>query len=160
MGTFDRPRRHDRLSTRLLGRVTSETGRVFSVRVLSLSEGGFYAEGLDLDEAGRSVVLDLVLENAGQPSWSPKSGARSAVLSETPFRGPAELLYLDLGRDAAFGRASIGMGARFGTLREADALALRGFVAEMLLTRERRAKGGAVPRPPESPHAPEFDAAG
>jgi hypothetical protein len=146
--TYERPRRHERVATRLRGRILCGD-RSFPVTVLSLSAGGFYAEGLGLDQIGHELVLEVDLVGEGEPSWSPKSRGPSP---QNLLRASCTLLYADFGREAAPGQGTVGLGARFDELDDADAVVLRAYLDDIIQTRERRPRGGAVPRPPA--HAP------
>lgn len=147
------PVSHDaRISTHLDGVVESGSFRR-CVTVLSLSEGGFYCEGFDLDFIGPDFRVSLVLDPQG-PAWSPTPGAgcwRSRMLDgldSERLELSAELLYLDLHGGPARSQRKIGLGGRFASPPPAALERLREFVArENFRAREWRVAGGAVPLP-------------
>ena len=139
-----------RVSTRLDGVVEGERFRR-NLTVLSLSEGGFYGEGFDLDEVDPEFRIRLDLNPRG-PTWSPVPGVagwRSRMLdglaSQTLIL-PAGLLYLDLAAREREPRAKVGLGGRFADIGQAEREQLREFIArERFRAREWRTAGGAVP---------------
>ncbi len=148
MTTLARPRLHERVNTRLRARILCGD-RTYAAVVVSLAETGFSAEGRDLDDVAPSFVLEVELESAGQPTWSPKARRGSVDCTPAPLRAECRLLYLDLGRRAGSGDPITGLGASFESLSPVASLALQDYLGQLLLTRERRPRGGAVPRPPE-----------
>jgi hypothetical protein len=127
------------------------------VTVLSLSEGGFYCEGFDLDRIGPVFRLRLVLDPRG-PAWSPTPGAgcwRSRMLDgldSERLELTSKLLYLDLHGEPVAPDRKVGLGARFESLAALALDRLREFVArESFRAREWRVAGGAVPLPRRPP---------
>ena len=150
MGRWTPVRQNARLSTRI--EATIETGEQrYVVTLLSVSEGGFYCEGFDLDGVDETFHLEFCLDPAG-PAWSPTPGAagwRSKMgggACAFPLRVGADLLYLMLADQAGDEGERIGLGARFTgmTVRQLDEL--KDFIArETFRATEWRTAGGAVP---------------
>jgi hypothetical protein len=149
-GWFPR-RRFPRLALRLSARLEGG-GKSHSVTVLSLSEGGFYCEGLGLDVVtGRfDVAIEL---RSHEPCWRPRDPEEPwrGDLAHLPtvLRGAADVLYVDLHRREATGPAAAGLGARFVDLPADRLEVLREFIdRELFRVHEWRTRGGAVHAPP------------
>ena len=139
-----------RISTHLDGVVESGSFRR-CVTVLSLSEGGYYCEGFDLDRVGPVFRLILDLDPRG-PAWSPTPGAgcwKSRMLdglSAERIELSSELLYLDLDGPGGSSPSKVGLGARIASPTGDHLERLREFVArESFRAREWRTAGGAIP---------------
>jgi hypothetical protein len=121
------------------------------VTVLSVSEGGVYCEGFDLEPLDESFTLEICLDPAG-PAWSPAPGAaawRSRMgrgACAVSLRVEVELLFVDLAERDETGVAKVGLGGRFTGMTEQERDHLRDFIArETFRATEWRTAGGAVP---------------
>jgi hypothetical protein len=148
MGSRFPLRQHARISTHLHG--TLESGScTYSITVSSLSEAGFYGDGFDLDSVGATVGVKLNLEIS--PEWSPEKvpaewNGPKARLQEIVCQ--ADVLYLDLGRQAAGAERKVGVGARFEGLSSVSLSLLREFISRQVFREsEWRTAGGAIPMP-------------
>jgi hypothetical protein len=141
---------------RLRGLIVSGAA-TFPVTVASLSEGGFYCEGPDLEKVASPMRLAVRLESR-EPSWRPNDPdcpwqGDDSALEGRLFESMAEVLYLDLYRADAVGSAMVGLGGRFCDLPEEKLEVLREFVSrELFRTRDWRTRGGAVHVPPDGGH--------
>jgi hypothetical protein len=129
---------------------------VFPVAVLTLSESGFYCEGVGLEDVEPALTLSCILESGG-PAWSPRQSDRPWRSGMPPevvgvFDAAAELLYLDLSIRADVDSGPVGLGARFASMTDSARAMLAAFLErEVIRHREWRTRGGAVPAPPRAP---------
>ncbi|MEM7243797.1 MAG: PilZ domain-containing protein [Acidobacteriota bacterium] len=142
-------RRHERVTTRV-GAVVRSGGVELPVSVTSLSEGGFYCRGHELEGVEDSFEIRLRLESAG-PDWSPRPGEPGWISprrqrAQVEVEASAALLYVDFQDDQEGGR--VGLGARFEHLGEVARAAIREYVQdEIFRVRGWRTAGGGVPMP-------------
>jgi hypothetical protein len=150
MGRWFPVRQNARISTHLEAAIETG-GQRHAVTVLSVSEGGVYFEGFDLEPLGESFRLEVCLDPAG-PAWSPSPGAAGwrsrlgAGQCAVSLSIDVELLYVDLGEKDENDQAKVRLGGRFAGLSEQDLEHLRDFIArETFRATEWRTAGGAVP---------------
>ena len=142
MDTTDRPSSDGTQATRLSATLMSGD-RLFPITVTSISETGFAAEGVALEDLDAEFLLEMTLPPVGDSSWSPKA----AVLRTAVERVRARARIARIAPDEAGTPLCKGLAGTFEGMSEGCRSALRGWLTRLRGAQRPRSRGVAPPIP-------------
>jgi hypothetical protein len=117
--------------------------RLFPVTVTSLSESGFAAEGVSLDELDSEFLLEMTLPPVGEAAWSPKAQVLRSAVERVRMRAKVARI----APDESGTSLCKGLAGTFEDMSEGCRSALRGWLARLSGAR-RPLSRGVAPRMP------------